>query len=254
MTHSPEGNFGSVPPPATEREDDFDKKWDTGGLSLEGEEPVTSSTERVPEEQTLEELGDSYRVAEVSSEISGESVESTEAVDPVALNNRLVRLQGSARAEAVANLTSAEISAGIESVSKSRDLQGVIDRLKVFGNRPEIVSSSEVTEKLKQVMKLGAHPFTVDRLLKVPGISSEVLADSEVRSSVIAGLARAVGNWSNADWPHVNDAVSRVVEGAVMSDGELREVAEQLKDGSTEMYQKFVNLVGVNRVYPELRR
>lgn len=69
MTFSPEDNFGSVPPPPAETEDDFDAKWGTGELSLEGDETASAETPAVETapEPTLEELGERYRVRAATS-------------------------------------------------------------------------------------------------------------------------------------------------------------------------------------------
>lgn len=65
MTFSPENDFGSVPPASTGG-DDFDKKWNIDGLSLEGDETAPAGTAGVEAqpEPTLEELGEMYKVSE----------------------------------------------------------------------------------------------------------------------------------------------------------------------------------------------
>jgi hypothetical protein len=56
-----------------------------------------------------------------------------------------------------------------------------------------------------------------------------------------------------SDWPHVKDAVTRVVDGVGFSNEDLREVAEELKFGDKDGYTNFVQLFGVGRIYPEIK-
>lgn len=91
MTFSPEDNFGSVPPTNTD-EEDFDKKWDIDGLSLEGEEttPAETAGKEAEPEPTLEELGEMYRVPDKVSEAP---VEDTEGVKSEAAETPIVEVE-----------------------------------------------------------------------------------------------------------------------------------------------------------------
>ena len=174
-----------------------------------------------------------------------------EKIDVIALNNKIVNMGEKARNEALENLTQEEISAVAKNIAQG-DSERMIDFLRNFNNKAEIVSQPEITNKFKEILSTGrVHLYNIDRIQNLPGISKEIFSDPEVQKGVQNSIRSFVSYQNSREWPHVKDYIDNVVEGAGISNQGLRDIAEELK-GNTEAFQLFVGHFGTKRIYPEI--
>ncbi|HRY82913.1 MAG TPA: hypothetical protein P5232_04430 [Candidatus Moranbacteria bacterium] len=191
------------------------------------------------------------RNAEPTKEISED-----ETIDTVALNNKMVDLKVNKPKdyeEALKNMTSREISAVAKNIAKG-DWEHTLDFLNNFGNKPEIISQPEITDRFKEVLSSGnVHLYNIDRIQDLPGISKEIFNDPKVLKGIENSIRSFVANQKAGDWKYIKDSIEGVVKKANLSDQSLRNIAEELKKGGdTDIYRNFVEHFGAKRIYPEL--
>ena len=205
---------------------------------LNGQEPVETSEKMQGEKPTKE---------------TQEEIPENEQIDTTVLNNRMVSLRydkgETAFQEALANITPQEILAIAKKIAKNP--KNMLDYLRNFDNKPEIISQPEIIEAFKSRFfpPNRVHLYDINKILALPG-TKEIFDDPAVRDGICNETARFVAD-KYQEWDYVKDSVERVVSGINMSNGELRVVAEQLK-GKGGAFNKFVQYFGIKRIYPEV--
>lgn len=177
-------------------------------------------------------------------------------IDAIEINNRIVNLRHDKQAEAIAALSPEEISAVAKLVLRSSERDGnsfdsSYGVLNTFEFTPELIAQPEVTQALKNLLVAGQHFYDIQRILHIPAFPKELLADQNIRNGLKEGLRRFVGNKSEKDVDYEKDLIRKVTDEMGLTAEELREVAEKIKGGNS--YRPFIQLLGVKRLYPEVR-
>jgi hypothetical protein len=174
-------------------------------------------------------------------------------IDVVALNNRIVNMSSEKeRREAIENLSQEEISAVAKNIAGLKGSR-MIDILRNFNNKQELVSHPEVVAAFKKNLAAGMHIYEINRVQNLPGIPKEIFDDPSVQEAMQTSLKSFIKNLDAREFPFVRDDIDKIVEGAKMSSSDLRNIAEEIK-GSGEKYRIFSEHFGATDLYPELRQ
>jgi len=151
------------------------------------------------------------------------------------------------------SVTSDEIKIAAKNIAKSDDGAEMLIFLGNFKNKNELIIQPEVIEAFKRSLSEGMHLYDIDRLVGMPGVPEEIFNDPAVQRGIQSSLKSFVTHQSEAEWSSVSGAVDRVVAGAKISDGGLRNIAEEIK-GNSDAFRIFIGHFGSKRVYPELNQ
>lgn len=229
------------------------------------------AAKELEEAKLKDERESAAKAQEILKKINGEPAEQKQnetekggEIDAVALNNKMVGLKekaygerislegpeaGKAYREALENMSQQEISAVAKNIATEKP-ENMLSFLENFNNKAEIIAQPEIMEAFKNELSKGnVHLYDIDRIIYLPN-TKELFDDPEVQKGVQDSIRRFVAYQNYAEWPHVADAVERVVAGANIDSRGLRNIAESLK-GNTDVFHLFVKQFGHKRIYPE---
>lgn len=213
--------------------------------------------EALEEEIARQKEADSKKLDTLRAEAGflGESADKSEAIDSVSLNNTIVRIEDyRERQKRIDTMTPEEISAIVTRVAdEGRSAEDFFSMLNNFNKKQEIVNNPAVREKMKKLLSSeNIHMYDVDRIITLLG-DKEIFNSVDVKKGIKESIRYFVSYQAHRDWPHVKDAVDRVVSGAGLSDEDLRDIAEGIKSqNKKEAFNLFVEHFGAKRLYPEI--
>ncbi|MEI6650759.1 MAG: hypothetical protein WCL23_05000 [Candidatus Moraniibacteriota bacterium] len=162
----------------------------------------------------------------------------------VELNNSVVGTRDkAAKAELLGSLSQEEISAIAKNIAQKYDSSEIFSLLNNFKNKPEIIAQPEVLGKFTEMLSSGNLRLTdVDRIQDMEG-TREIFDDPNVRRGVQNSMKLFFTFVPSDDFSHWVNTIDRVAKRMDMSNTELQEIAEQLKE--KDDLEKFVNHFGI---------
>jgi len=157
--------------------------------------------------------------------------------DPIAFNNELVALKRDEekRQATLDAMTPEQISAVARHIA-SVDERHLFSILGTFNEKPEIVTSPELTEKFSEMLSRGdVHVFDVERIATLP-VSDTLFSEPSVREGIQSSIATSFRRDKDipGNLPHVVKTIRMIAEKIKMTNDEFRSVAEKLR-GSDAM-------------------
>lgn len=203
---------------------------------------------RIEEQARVQAEEDAAKLAEARAKIHGEGAEETkneivesEQIDPIALNNRIVRIDDDkAKKEALDNLSQAEIAAIAHFAANAKSSEDMLGVLRRFNYKSEIISQPETIQAIKDSISKGMHAYDIERVLDIPGFSNEIFDDPAVQKGVQESLGDFISRKSHDEsnvWKYISGTVDKIVKEARISNQGIQNIAEMIK--VTDSYQPF---------------